>query len=306
MTEAWFSPVPRQRLPRTTTPFRGEALHSFLRRLAAVNHITVTDLQPLFGAATGKRPDPQWLSIVTGWPVAALVGRLRGLTEPEPRHRFPGALCRLCAARRNVFDTVIVYHDGHVNVCSRHRLWIGGSHTAPQYDISPLPELLTAQRTHRRLARQHGMLAVEAVYHDATSIIRRWTGRGQHTSHRDRRLRICFPNRTDPPGRSETEMADYPETVALTALLISDVWTSKAISLGSRKVTLRQFYTEVGRRLDLDIRFDSIHDPLVGWVNEQQHALELLRYRSDPTGTSKRPLASRIWQEHQMAVSSRF
>ncbi|NCL77129.1 MULTISPECIES: TniQ family protein [unclassified Rhodococcus (in: high G+C Gram-positive bacteria)] len=302
MTETWFDLVPRQQLPRTTAPFRGETLHSFLRRLAAVNHITVTDLQPLLGSTTGKRPDPRWLSIVTGWPVAALVDRLRGLTEPEPRHRFPSALCRLCAARRNVFDTVIVYPDGHVNVCRRHRLWIGGSHTAPQYDITPLPELRTAQRTHRRLARRHGTLAAEAAYRDATSIIRRWTDSGQHTSHRDRRLRICFPDRPERPGWPETEMADYPEVVALTALLISDTWTSKAVSLGPRKNTLRQFYTEVGRRLDLDIRFDNIDDPLVSWVNEQQHALELQRYRSDPTGTRRRPLASRIWREHQQAV----
>ena len=304
MTAPRINHGPRQRLPRTVKPFRDETAHSFLRRLAAANHVSVTDLQPLIGSVGGKRPNPEWVSIVTGWPESVLVDRLHGLTAPEPRHQPTGTLCRFCAARRNVFEQVTVYRHLHINVCLRHQLWIGGNHHTQQLDISPLPELLTAQRTHHRLVRRHGIESADAAYTDATRIIDRWMEQPASTIRRERRLRTCFPGRhtQDPISWTETEIVNYPEAVALTGILISEHWTSKAISLGPRKDGLRQFYAEVRRRLDFDIRPTTFGDPMVTWVNDKQYALELARYRSDRTRTARRPHTSTIWQEYHQAA----
>lgn len=290
-TPRWRS-GPQQRLPRTVAPFQNETVHSFLYRLATANHISVLDLEaylaePLQPRTHPATPRPEWLSIASGWPTPLLTSRL---CWPTARHRTnkPIPACRSCMARRGVFQPVRIHRRPHVQVCLKHQLWIGGTGDDPdtQLDLSNLPEVIRAQRRHNRLARLHGTQATHTAHTDARHILARWTERGDWPHHRERRLDTYFghPHWQVRVHSAEMHAANYPEIVALTAILVSDHWRSHATRLRSWPHTTalngdpdhQRFYAEVSRHLQIEYN-PSSYDPLTNWVDKHTPTIQQLQ-----------------------------
>jgi hypothetical protein len=84
--------------------------------------------------------------------------------------------CRRCTARCGIAEPVACHLPPHRTVCRRHRLWAGPSARthASQLDISPLPEILRAQRRHlAQLHHHHHWQLVDIAVSDATHTVLR-------------------------------------------------------------------------------------------------------------------------------------
>jgi hypothetical protein len=266
---------PRQRLPRTVTPFHNETIRSYVRRLATANHISVLELTPYLAGARNKPPQPDWVAIASGWPLPVLARRIHGLMTEDQVGKHSGTVCRRCMAQRGVFERVVVCRPRHINVCLRHQLWIGDIHSPEeQFDLSALPDVVTAQRAHNRLVRRHGADIADSAHDDAYHIVRRWTERRDWPEHRDRRLKAGFARRYERilMNSIELDIANYPEVVALTGLLASEHWRRKVAPHHQQRPNWapnsaeQQFYTEARRRLKIDYQPWG-YDPLAAWVD---------------------------------------
>jgi hypothetical protein len=293
---------PRQRLPRTVTPFHNETVDSFLRRLATANHISILELMPYLAGAPKKPPRPEWVSIASGWPLTVLAQRTRGLVAEVPRGTHSGTACRCCMARRGVFERVVICRPRHVNVCLRHQLWIGDTRSPDeQLDVTALPDVITAQRAHRRLVRRHGAEATDSAYGEARHIVRRWTERHSWPEHRDRRLKTGFAHRYERllMNSTEIDIANYPEVIALTGILVSEYWRRKVVPHDDERPSWapnsaqQQFYAEVGRRLKIRYQVYS-YDPLATWVDHirRSYLLQLAHVGWQTPGASLPPNVS--------------
>ncbi|CAM4337878.1 hypothetical protein NONI108955_21500 [Nocardia ninae] len=193
--ERFWNPGPYQQLPRRIPLFQNETIASFITRLAAANHIAVDDMHDHLG---GWEPDRDWInlewtSFATGYSIETLIDRLPGFTRPDLERLPIGTACRRCAVRRGVLGPVTIYRDLHLNVCLRHRLWIGGDSHATQKDVTSFPDLIRAQRQHNLLMHRHGVQTTTAAFTTASQAL-------QHG----------------------TDFATYPDAVALTGILISE------------------------------------------------------------------------------------
>lgn len=275
-----MSPVALRRLPIPVAPFPDETLGSYVVRLATVNHLPhaalVEHLQE--PGTPDRRPVLTRLAQLSGRLPSALRHALPELEVQQPLSRYkpptrqglcprPRLACWRCTAARSVFVPVNRWVPAHLEVCVRHRRWIGSTVVGvdEQYDLGGLPEVLAAARCHHRLVRRHGHRRVAGAYNDALHITLRWAERGSYGRHRDRRLGLL------PKGARALRMepalhaAAYRETVGLTSLMVASSWVAAAASshVGDRD----RFYVEVARRLDLpEYRADTCWDPLVRWV----------------------------------------
>jgi hypothetical protein len=155
--------------------------------------------------------------------------------DPEGFHRMLRPACRRCTARYGVTGPVACHLPPHQTVCRRHRLWTGPaarSH-AGQLDVSPLPEILRAQRRHRHLAQLHHPWRLGDAVHDATQAIYQALRAGTWIPGQRRRLRRLAPGTwqqaladvlaarpgppDDTPGHPAVEIAIYPDVVWLAA-----------------------------------------------------------------------------------------
>lgn len=243
----------------------GETRRSLLARLAHANHLTADDLQAVLGCGQRRRggADPGGLAELSGHGV----DRLRRVLWAD--HAGSGETrlaCRRCVARHGIVVPVELRRSAHQPLCRRHRRWLclfdeRGWHrhhaVSCQPDLRELPEVLAAQRRHARLAERHqvspaGLLVLQRGWQDAQYVLRRWTGRGDWPQHRTRRLRRLL----DPDHGRISEhhplaaVVNYPETVALTELLLDPSWTEQVAGHGAPG--WRRFVTEVGRRLRID------------------------------------------------------
>lgn len=253
---------PAAPLPRTVTPFRGETVQSYLDRLAHANHLEPRGLRRYLADGPAIcRPRPDWLAIASGQPVGILHARLIGLAAPDRdttrqrRHARPA--CRLCMARRGVYEPVYCWLPD-ATVCCRHRRWIGpGTYTLDdQRDLRCAPAVIAAAQRHARLDRCHGDAARFAV-RDAARIHRCWA-------------RSTSPF-TLPPARADadTHIGAYPDLIALAAILAGAhrrIWgTAPATPARARAVDA--VYVNVGAR------FPQHRDqtrPIEQWIHDQQ------------------------------------
>ncbi|GAA3561296.1 hypothetical protein GCM10022222_51320 [Amycolatopsis ultiminotia] len=136
----------------TTTRLYGPALirawdrlhprltHRIVWRLATANHISVFDLTRYLAGAPEKPLRPEWVAAASGWPLPILLQRIRGLLAEDQVSGHSGTVCRRCMAHRGVFERVVVCRPWHINVCLRHRLWVGDIHSPEeQFGLSDLP-----------------------------------------------------------------------------------------------------------------------------------------------------------------------
>lgn len=203
---------PRQRLPRTLTPFATEAVTSYAARLAHANHIGVNILRSHIAETCDARPRPDWLATVSGHPVHVIQTRLRGLAgDPVALKRnLRRPLCRRCMAGRGIHEPVYCYLPAQVTVCHRHRRWIGPPARAldDQLDLRDRPEVLRAARTHQRLTRQYPESDLRSALSDARHMLVYW-------AHAERREAAPILQ-----TGLHAVVSAYPEVIAVAATLL--------------------------------------------------------------------------------------
>lgn len=84
----------------------------------------------------------------------------------------------------------------------------------------------------------------------------------------------------------EIDVANYPETVALAGILVSEHWRRKVVRHHNEppnwapNISHQKFYAEVSRRLKIDYQPYSSYDPLATWMDHLRHS-----YQQQPAQT---------------------
>ena len=156
---------------RAGVPVAGEALASFLGRLAAANRTTpeaVLDILPPWFRVKARWHNDRWLpSSLMPWAddAAARLAVISGSTATAIKNALPAfggtrgqpvravTACRLCTAARRISQPVPVHLPAHHQVCLRHGTWLPGPGT-PQFSVRGCPDILAAERQARRLIRR--------------------------------------------------------------------------------------------------------------------------------------------------------
>jgi hypothetical protein len=163
------SPQPSP-LPVPAAPVAGEALASFLGRLAAANRTSpdaLLEILPSWFRVKTRWHDDRWqpaplmpwaddaaarLAVISGSATAAIKSALPAFGGMHGRSARAVTACRLCTAARRIQQTVPVHLPAHHQVCLKHGIWLSGP-GAPQVSVSGCPDILTAERQARRLLR---------------------------------------------------------------------------------------------------------------------------------------------------------
>lgn len=204
---------PRQRLPRTVTPFAGEAATSYAARLAHANHIGVYTLRGYVADSGDARPQPDWLAAVSGQPVHVIQTRLRGLAgDPAAlKQNLRRPLCQRCMAGKGIHEAVYCYLPAHRTVCRRHRRWIGPlAYTLDdQVDLRDQPQVLRAARIHQRLANRYAEVGLRTALGDARHMLVYWA----HAEHHEAAAVL--------QTGLHASVSAYPQVIAVTATLLT-------------------------------------------------------------------------------------
>jgi hypothetical protein len=276
--------TPPAPLPQPVPPFPGETTRSYVYRLAIANQLRPADLQAHLTGTRQPGPVPlDALAAAAGRPPRCLAHALPELapesmpvaSPAEPAYQIR-AVCRRCAARRGAWPFASVWQPAEVSICPAHLAWVrpparGGR--GPQYEVGHLPEILRAQRRHRRLARRHGREAAATAFTAAAHVTALWARRG---FYRDRRPLVhALTGRR--PVTSRLEFADrtipvvtYPETVDLASVLAMPRWHQPA---GHAEDDLSHFCRDIDHRLQIHYQpTDSRYDPLYRWFRKHHEA----------------------------------
>jgi TniQ len=264
MTPRW-PPLPR-RLPRTLAPLRHETYASYLSRLAAANRVSFDDLDEIAHLDDDDPATVDQLAALTGHPASALLHAIPELFHhraidttalasgcPTPKQfindiRPP---CRRCAAASGADpDIARVWATHDVNICVRHRLWIGDGNDQPahQLDLRPCPDIVQAQIRHQRILRSRGRPAARAAFHAAHGLWANMSAAPGYTRQRDARTPcVCAQASATTAEEAVNNAATYPETVAFTAILASPCW--RAIALSRKPADNCRFHHEFSHRV---------------------------------------------------------
>lgn len=233
---SWHAPV----LPRPVTPITGEALISYLTRLACANYLTLTEvltvLPPWFSTKISNRDDRarhhmlipataealRALAHLTGTPATSLARALPAFgTAGAHRPVRATTACRRCAARRGIDQPIPVHLPAHHKVCTHHGIWLSDN-GQPQLDLATCPEIIAAQHRANRLLRrctpQELMLACQA----AAKAVPPWPASPAaiplHWRHRLLTLQTANHRYGTPTGHDAyTHAAIYPDAIVLAA-----------------------------------------------------------------------------------------
>ncbi|MFL6073142.1 MAG: TniQ family protein [Mycobacteriales bacterium] len=295
----WLRWRPRP-LPRRVSPVQDETISSYLRRLAAANHIRADELvdfllprprSPLAASRDLEVSLPALATVSTINPVHLAHAlpeirpqltdqsslRIAGRTTVKSPNRTQPA-CRRCMAAKNITTTVAIWARPDQNVCLRHQLWIGRGADRPedQADIADLPEIGNAQIRHRNLIRRHGLRRVRYFYLPAQEIIDWSTNFPADTPRWQRRKYLFTRENARSLPWSYDFAAYYPEVVALLSVLASPYWRRVAISddLADKQRFYRQTSTSLAGGIPEQNR------PLNKWVESQRNH----RTPEDPDG----------------------
>jgi hypothetical protein len=192
--------------------------------------------------------------------------------DPTPKIRLiparnanrPHPACRHCMARRDIQQAVVVHLPKHVNLCPDHGIWLRNV----QFDIAAVPELSRAQRDHHRLVHRHPDDQLKAATHTAEDILHGWS---QHPLLASRWLsRQCLLARDEQHQFLPQYAQQYPELIALTAMIASPHWSRLATGTADDE---DRFLHEANHRLGLDsLHRAPDHDPLLRWIStHKQH-----------------------------------
>ena len=227
-------------LPRPARPFPQETIESYLTRLAIANRLDVEALRR-YAAGDQRKSVPipiERLAILAGQTEQVLRHALPDLKrpiDPAPQRfrrrpeddRLVRVICRCCAAARGAGTVVRCYLRREDVVCLRHQRWLGDCDATPELQPSLVhqPEILAANRHHRKIIRKAGRPQAEAAYHEARWICEHWHRRFEHRDAIERMMNVFHPPGWGVFENDPTlEAAAYPQIVALTRLLASPAW----------------------------------------------------------------------------------
>ncbi|MEU5845715.1 TniQ family protein [Saccharopolyspora shandongensis] len=258
-------------LPVRVPLVHAETVDSYLRRLAAANHLPLHDLRAYLAGpsqyAKNKPPRPERLAAMTSHPVDRICTTLTGIDPPlrgKQQSSDTHVACSHCAARRGISMPVVCW-SSHQWACLKHNRWVRTQRIDEQYDISRLPEVARAQRQHNRLVKRYELKAVSRAIGDSERILLRWTERGEWPEQRQRRLNTYFDveHQRIPVHDSVITMVNYPEIVRLSGLLVSPFWSTLATSDDPKQVDV--FHQEVRARLHIPYEPTTTFCPLRRW-----------------------------------------
>jgi hypothetical protein len=235
-----YAPV----LPRPVTPLTGEALISYLTRLALANHLTLTEVLAIlpswFSTKIGNRDDRaqhhmlipgaaeavRALARLTGTAPASLARALPALAAADTHSPVRATTaCRRCAARHGIDQPVPVHLPAHHKVCTRHGIWLSDA-GQPQLDLAACPEIITAQHQVSRLLRRCTPQELMLAYQAAARAIPPWPSSPAaiplHWRHRLLTLQTVNHRYGTPADLDAyTHAAIYPDAIALAARTIT-------------------------------------------------------------------------------------
>lgn len=217
-------------LPVPAAPVAGEALASFLGRLAAVNRTTpgaLLGILPPWFRVKARWHDDRWqpvhlmpwsddaaarLAVISGSATAAIKAALPAFGGKSGQPVRAVTACRLCTASRRISQPVPVHLPAHHQVCLTHGIWLSGP-GAPQLSVRECPDILAAERQARRLRRRctieqlaYSKLQVPAGYAD-----REWKRRMTALIESNPR------QATESGPQALVQAAAYPEAIAAAA-----------------------------------------------------------------------------------------
>ena len=152
-------------------PVFGEALASFLGRLAAANRTSLDallDILPSWFRIKTRWHDDRWqheqltawaddaaacLAVISGSTIAGINNALPAFGAKRGHPVRAVTACRLCTAARRIRQPVPVHLPACHQVCLRHGIWLSGPGT-PQFSVRGCPDILDAERRARRLLRR--------------------------------------------------------------------------------------------------------------------------------------------------------
>lgn len=220
-------------LPHRITPMLNETVDSYLRRLAAANRQHHWDLRCYIAASNADSAPipPRRLAAISGVPLPILRQAMLELCtdddlrtmnvtgRPRPGHRArPG--CLRCTKGRTAKFWV---RQEDTLICLRHRCLTG-----PEiWDLTEVPDILQANRRHRRLIRRFGRRAVWKAFHGASAIVTEWENSGRDFIGDSRDRLLTFWRDKDkrvPIDHPTSQAANYPEIIELTRLLVTPHW----------------------------------------------------------------------------------
>jgi hypothetical protein len=231
-------------LPRSVTPITGEALISYLTRLALANHLTVTEvlavLPSWFSTKISNRDDRarhhmlipaaaealRALAHLTGTPPASLARALPAFGSADAHSPVRATTaCRRCAARRGIDQPVPVHLPAHYKVCTRHGIWLSDA-GQPQLDLAACPEIITAQHRASRLLRRYTPQELMLAHQAAARAIPPWPASPAaiplHWRHRLLTLQTANHRYGTPTGHDAyTHAAIYPDAIARAAATLN-------------------------------------------------------------------------------------
>ncbi|WP_045747976.1 TniQ family protein [Actinoplanes rectilineatus] len=293
--------LPLRRLPRTPPPLVNETVHSYLWRLAEANALTGQDLHLHLTGSKKRRKDDiaaEQLSALTGFPERTLRYAMLELCSPDdlatmhvagrprpgptgwglrwPHHRIRYA-CDHCAAQRGVITrrtaraTVWTTHEEIV--CLRHRRWLGVRHQGNQLDLTCLPDILKANRRHRRMIKLFGRERVRNATMDAVPICHDWNTSLWEGKPAYQRIQVFkhLDYETRFVDNATLDAATYPEAMALARLFASPYWRHQAVVDNlepvDKRAMVRLFEEAQGRQTDPDL-LSRLHAAAAGVLQE--------------------------------------
>ncbi len=227
-------------LPRSVAPITGEALISYLTRLACANHLTLTEVLTIlpswFSTKISNRDDRAQHHMLIPASAEALraLASLTSVTPTGLACALPAfgtadahnpvratTACRQCAARRGIHQPVPVHLPAHHKVCTRHGIWLSDA-GQPQLDLAACPEIVTAQHRANRLLRRCTPQELILAYQAAAKAVPPWPASPAaiplHWRHRLLTLQTANHRHGTPTDHDAyTHAAIYPDAIALAA-----------------------------------------------------------------------------------------
>jgi hypothetical protein len=227
-------------LPRRVTPVTGETLVSYLTRIAAGNHLTISEILavlPAWFTTKTNNPDERtqhhMLAPATTDALHALArlssttpaGLARALpafgTTDTPGPVRAATACHRCTARRGILQPVPVHLPAHHKICTRHGIWLS-DHGQPHLDLAACPEIITAQHRANRLLHRHTPQQLLLTYQAAAKSIPPWPTSPAaiplHWRHRLLTLQTANHRHGTPTDHDAyIHAAIYPDAITLAA-----------------------------------------------------------------------------------------
>lgn len=278
--------MPCRPLPRPVVPAHNETLMSYLARLAQANRLDTDALRThLTGTRNKNVPIPVGdLALLSGQNTHTLKHALPELgTEltgktgnRPPPHADSQLRCTHCALTRGHHGTVHCWNHQEDVVCVRHHRWIGTAHDQighSQPSLRDQPDILHANKLHRRIIRRRGRSAATVAFDQSTRICIEWHRRLQHDDDFYRLMNRFHRGQWRTTGTDPTvHAARYPQIVALTRLLASSSWQTRCITNWPEP---HEFIQEVRRTVAPHFKWTlqrhyGTHDPLIATLVDQQ------------------------------------